>query len=51
MQTGQANTLRPAVLEPLEAEQHTTRTARAAKAPAKASATKVDFFTMVRGED
>ncbi|MFM7446208.1 MAG: phosphonate C-P lyase system protein PhnG, partial [Tabrizicola sp.] len=35
------------VLHPLQAEADTQRAARAAKA----AATKVDFFTMVRGED
>ncbi|WP_224825187.1 phosphonate C-P lyase system protein PhnG [Cognatishimia sp. MH4019] len=47
MQTGAADRLRKAVLEPLEAESAAAKAARAAKA----AATKVDFFTMVRGED
>ena len=47
MQTDAANTLRGFVLAPLEDEQRTIKAARAAKA----AATKVDFFTMVRGED
>jgi alpha-D-ribose 1-methylphosphonate 5-triphosphate synthase subunit PhnG len=47
MQGPQAEAVRDAVLAPLEAAQVATRAARAAKA----AATKVDFFTMVRGED
>ncbi len=47
MQGEAAPTLRKAVLEPLEAEQDAAKTARAAKA----AATKVEFFTMARGED
>jgi alpha-D-ribose 1-methylphosphonate 5-triphosphate synthase subunit PhnG len=47
MQTTAAKTLQAAVLDVLEAEQTAKRDARAAKA----AATKVDFFTMVRGED
>ena len=48
MQTGPAaDQVRAAVLEPLEAEQ----TARTSERAAKAAATKVEFFTMVRGED
>jgi alpha-D-ribose 1-methylphosphonate 5-triphosphate synthase subunit PhnG len=47
MQTASAGRLRAAVLEPLAAEARARRGARAAKA----AATKVDFFTMVRGED
>lgn len=47
MQTGQAADLTVRVLQPLEAEAGTARAARAAKA----AGTKVDFFTMVRGED
>ncbi len=47
MQTGAAQTLRAAVLDPLEAEITAAKAARAAKA----AATKVDFFTMARGED
>lgn len=47
MQTGRAAELRAAILAPLEAGMQAARKARAAKA----AATKVDFFTMVRGED
>lgn len=47
MQTDKAEVLRAQVIEPLEAEQAEAKAARAAKA----AATKVDFFTMVRGED
>lgn len=47
MQTEAADLLRRSVLSPLEEEQAAAKTARAAKA----AATKVDFFTMVRGED
>jgi alpha-D-ribose 1-methylphosphonate 5-triphosphate synthase subunit PhnG len=47
MQTGAADTLRASVLDPLQAEMTQAKEARAAKA----AATKVDFFTMVRGED
>ncbi|MDF3415129.1 phosphonate C-P lyase system protein PhnG [Sulfitobacter sp. M57] len=47
MQTEAADLLRSSVLSPLEEEQAAAKTARAAKA----AATKVDFFTMVRGED
>jgi len=47
MQTGTAETIRTRVLEPLQSERDAVRAARAAKA----AATKVDFFTMVRGED
>lgn len=47
MQTEMANRLRKTVLEPLEAAMTTTKAVRAAKA----AATKVDFFTMTRGED
>jgi alpha-D-ribose 1-methylphosphonate 5-triphosphate synthase subunit PhnG len=47
MQTGHAEALRTAVLSVLEAEEDSRRATRAAKA----AATKVDFFTMVRGED
>jgi len=47
MQTTTAQTLQAAVLDVLEAEQTAKRDERAAKA----AATKVDFFTMVRGED
>lgn len=47
MQTDAAPDLTTRVLEPLAAEAQAARTTRAAKA----AATKVDFFTMVRGED
>ncbi|WP_085307348.1 phosphonate C-P lyase system protein PhnG [Planktotalea arctica] len=47
MQTTMASRLREAVFEPLEAGMATMKAARAAKA----AATKVDFFTMTRGED
>jgi len=47
MQTPEAERLRAAILAPLEQAQVHARTARASKA----AATKVDFFTMVRGED
>ncbi len=47
MQTSMADQLREAVLAPIEAEMTATKAARAAKA----AATKVDFFTMTRGED
>lgn len=47
MQTGAAADLATRVLKPLAAEAEAARAARAAKA----AATKVDFFTMVRGED
>lgn len=47
MQTDQAEALQAALLQPLEAARHSRKTARAAKA----AATKVEFFTMVRGED
>lgn len=47
LQTSAAATLRDAVLAPLAAEEAARRTARARKA----AATKVDFFTLVRGED
>ena len=46
MQTGAASALRPA-LDRLADEEAARRTTRAAKA----AATRVDFFTMVRGED
>jgi alpha-D-ribose 1-methylphosphonate 5-triphosphate synthase subunit PhnG len=42
-----ASRLRETVLEPLEAGMAAMKAARAAKA----AATKVDFFTMTRGED
>lgn len=47
MQTAEADMIRAAVLDPLEAEMLAAKSARAAKA----AATKVDFFTMARGED
>ncbi|TNC71364.1 phosphonate C-P lyase system protein PhnG [Rubellimicrobium roseum] len=47
MQTGAAARVRAAVLEPLEREALAQRRARAAKA----AATRVEFFTLVRGED
>lgn len=47
MQTDAAATVRQGVLAPLEAAQDTRRATRAAKA----AATRVEFFTMVRGED
>ncbi len=47
MQTEHAAAVRSGVLEPLENEMTTAKRIRAEKA----AATKVDFFTMVRGED
>lgn len=47
MQTDAATHIRETVLDPLTQEAQVRRDARAAKA----AATKVDFFTMVRGED
>lgn len=47
MQTSAAETLRKTVLDPLASELSAARKSRAEKA----AATKVDFFTMVRGED
>ena len=47
MQTDRAPDLRATVLDPLESE----REAQIATRAATAAATKVDFFTMVRGED
>ncbi|MDZ4309579.1 MAG: phosphonate C-P lyase system protein PhnG [Cypionkella sp.] len=47
MQTDQAEVMRAAVLAPLQAEEVARRASRAAKA----AATKVEFFTLVRGED
>lgn len=47
MQTGAAGALRANILELLQNELAAAKAARAAKA----AATKVDFFTMVRGED
>ncbi len=47
MQTAAADDLRAAVLAPLMAEADAARAERAAKA----AATRVEFFTLVRGED
>jgi alpha-D-ribose 1-methylphosphonate 5-triphosphate synthase subunit PhnG len=47
MQTDAAEAVRAAILDPLQSELEAARRKRAAKA----AATKVDFFTMVRGED
>jgi len=47
MQTAQAGNLKARILDPLTAEMAASQETRAAKA----AATKVDFFTMVRGED
>ena len=47
MQTDRAYALRAGVLEPLAAHETATRALRAAKA----AATKVEFFTLARGED
>lgn len=47
MQTEAADAIEAAVLKPLQDEETARRTTRAEKA----AATKVDFFTMVRGED
>jgi len=47
MQTAAADRIRAAVLGPLEHEHGARRAGRAARA----AATRVDFFTMVRGED
>jgi len=47
MQTDRAEAIRTAILTPLEEAAQIARATRAAKA----AATKVDFFTMVRGED
>ena len=47
MQTARAEAARRTVLTPLQNEEDARRATRAAKA----AATKVDFFTMVRGED
>jgi alpha-D-ribose 1-methylphosphonate 5-triphosphate synthase subunit PhnG len=47
MQTDHAEALRAAVLAPLQAEEIARRASRAAKA----AATKVEFFTLLRGED
>jgi alpha-D-ribose 1-methylphosphonate 5-triphosphate synthase subunit PhnG len=47
MQTGAASRIEEAILTPLRDVMAQTKAARAARA----AATKVDFFTMVRGED
>jgi len=47
MQTDASSTVEAGLLAPLRAAMSARQTARAAKA----AATKVDFFTMVRGED
>lgn len=47
MQTDRANTIRSRVLTPLAEAEQAARQTRAAKA----AATKVEFFTLVRGED
>lgn len=47
MQTNHADALRAQVLNPLAADEATQRGTRAAKA----AATRVEFFTLVRGED
>jgi len=47
MQTARAGTLREAILAPLARDMEAGRAARAAKA----ATTRVDFFTMARGED
>lgn len=47
MQTDRAAEIRAAILAPLAAEAEAARRDRAGKA----AATKVDFFTLVRGED
>lgn len=47
MQTDQARRLTATVLAPLQAEEAARRSTRAAKA----AATRVEFFTLVRGED
>ena len=47
MQTGAAEDLKAKVLDPLAAEAAAAKQTRAEKA----AATKVDFFTMARGED
>ena len=47
MQGGEAERLRPAILSPLQEAEEARRSARAARA----AATKVDFFTMMRGDD
>ncbi len=47
MQTDHADQVQAKLLTPLREEENTRRATRAAKA----AATKVDFFTLVRGED
>lgn len=47
MQTEAEDEIRAEILSPLTQSQDTTKAARAAKA----AATKVDFFTLARGED
>jgi len=47
MQTGQSVVVQEAVLTPLRAEREAARADRAAKS----AATRVEFFTLVRGED
>ncbi|WP_120634383.1 phosphonate C-P lyase system protein PhnG [Ruegeria sp. EL01] len=47
MQTSAAGRIRAKVIDPLKQQISATKTTRAAKA----AATKVEFFTMVRGED
>ncbi|WP_171131704.1 MULTISPECIES: phosphonate C-P lyase system protein PhnG [unclassified Ruegeria] len=47
MQTPAAEVIRATIIDPLKRREQTARTARAAKA----AATKVEFFTMARGED
>jgi alpha-D-ribose 1-methylphosphonate 5-triphosphate synthase subunit PhnG len=47
MQTAEASAVEAAILAPLRDSMAAAKTGRAAKA----AATKVDFFTMVRGED
>ena len=47
MQTDRAGAIAAQVIAPLQAEAQARRTARAAKA----AATRVEFFTLVRGED
>jgi alpha-D-ribose 1-methylphosphonate 5-triphosphate synthase subunit PhnG len=47
MQTGRTESVRQAVLEPLRTEELLRRKQRSSKA----AATKVEFFTMVRGEN
>ena len=47
MQTAEAPATRATILAPLASDEAATRHIRAAKA----AATKVDFFTLVRGED